>query len=112
MSDTRERLSDALRFWERGRLVYNLVLIVAVLVALGPEIPNVPPLVWLALVVAAVAANICYSLAYLPDLLVQMSAYAADWRRWGRPLVWLAGMTGSLALALLIIAPESWYAAN
>lgn len=96
----REQITDALRFWELGRVPYNLVLLLVVIAAvwfggdwrilfqLGP-----------ALVVLAVAANVAYCVAYPIDLFVQASEYREAWKsvRW---LLWLAGT----ALAALLAA--------
>jgi len=98
----RDALSDAIRYWEPRRIVYNLALAVVVLVSAVTfwmqirDRISFEPL--LALLVLAVLANVCYSAAYLMDLPMQLSSHAGIWKRW-RWLLWLFGMLFGVALA-------------
>lgn len=89
----RETITDALRFWEPLRVVYNLVLgaIVIVYFAMGWPASKATVTVngVLFLFVLAVLANVAYCAAYLGDLFVQFSGFRAAWRRvrWGLFLV-------------------------
>src|SRR5207247_7008468 len=82
----REAATDALGYWERRRILYNVVL---ALVAVGHFLAALPGsrtrLSWdtlFALFLLAVLANVCYSAAYLADLFVQLSGFRIAWTRW------------------------------
>jgi hypothetical protein len=108
---TREILTDAVRFWEILRAPYNIVLAGVVLTAhFGqpePQRHTVSPGSLVALGLAAVAANLLYCSAYLPDVFLQMTAYRNLWRRW-RWLLFTAGLLLASTLALLTVAP-AWF---
>jgi hypothetical protein len=108
---SREILTDAVRFWETLRAPYNVVLAGVVLAAhFGqPEAQRhaVGPGSLVALSLAAVAANLLYCSAYLPDVFLQMTAYRTTWRRW-RWLLFAAGLLLASILALLTVAP-AWF---
>ena len=98
----RDALSDAIRYWELRRVVYNLAL-AAVVVALAAAFwarieSRVSFELLLALVVLAVLANLCYCAAYFVDLPMQLSSHAGIWKRW-RWLLWIAGVLFGMALA-------------
>jgi hypothetical protein len=83
----REHITDAIRFWERGRVLYNLALVaisLAVLIAMNPDRQGWF-LMGFALLFLAVIANLLYCVAYPIDLLVQASDFRSVWRslRWG-----------------------------
>jgi hypothetical protein len=78
-------LDDALRYWERRRIGYNLVLAAIVI---GWDVftwPHYRPALaltpMLQLFVLAVIANVLYCAAYLVDLPTQTSSYREVWRR-------------------------------
>jgi len=101
-SSFRDTLSNALRYWEPRRLVYNGVLVVVVV---GCFVANWPdsrlafsaaePL--LIVFILAVLANVAYCAAYLPDLLLQQSALRDLWIRWR----WVLLALGTLFAAAL-----------
>ena len=68
----REALSNAVRYWEPRRLVYNAVLLIVVGGAFVAGLPvskrviSAEPLLFL--FIMAVLANIAYCGAYIPDL--------------------------------------------
>lgn len=104
----RERLSDALRFWEVGRLPYNLALAFTALgslsvqglltpAGLGPMAPYFP-----ALLALAGAANLLYCAAYPIDLILQASSFRPQRRAW-RLGLWSAGTLFAMALTWLIM---------
>ncbi len=101
----RVAITDALRFWEIGRIGYNLAL--AGLAAIVIGVTGVQWRDWIAhgplLVVCAVVANILYCAAYPIDLFVQASDFGAAWRRW-RWALWLTGTLFAAMLALLTLA--------
>lgn len=100
---------NSLAYWEIRRLAYNLVLTAIVLGVdlLGPARGELLRYQLLPLVLLAVLANLCYSTAYLPDLVLQYSSYRPLWLR-VRPLLFsfgliLAGVLAfNLATAMLL----------
>jgi Mn2+/Fe2+ NRAMP family transporter len=104
MSDTltfRDVLSNALAYWERRRLLYNAVLVVIVLVMFLIGQPETRRLLSFSGVVSfltlAVAANILYSVAYIPDIALQLSDYRDSWLKRRGWLFWFG-----LAFAALL----------
>ncbi len=100
----REAMTNALRFWETGRLYYNMALLLAVTAAIwvvaeevGATLLDLLP----TFIFAAIVANLVYCAAYPIDLLVQSSAYKAAWRQW-RWVLWLAGTMLAIVLALVM----------
>ena len=85
----RETITDALRFWEPLRVLFNAVLGVIVLgyfAAAWPQSRDSVTLNGIFFVfILAVLANICYCAAYLGDVFVQFSGFKEVWKRlrWG-----------------------------
>lgn len=98
----RDALSDAIRYWELRRIVYNLALaavVIALAIAFWARIESRLSFeLLLGLVVLAVLANVCYCAAYLVDLPMQLSSHVGAWRRW-RWLLWVFGILFGMALA-------------
>lgn len=105
---SREHITDALRFWELGRIPYNVALAALVLLAIGPSLfasatsweswaPFRP-----IFLILAVLANVLYCAAYPVDLFVQASDFRDGWRKW-RWALWLIGTALALAFAWLIL---------
>ncbi len=100
----REALTDAIRFWERRRIIYNLVLAVvvaihAVLSWLGPgPMPSITSDPLLSLFLLTVLANVAYCAAYVPDIPAQLSGFRAQWLRL-RFMVFLVGLAFAAILA-------------
>ena len=92
----REISSDAIRYWERCRIVYNLVLAAVVMVVFFLNLPvsleSLSGESVLGLFVLAVGANVLFCTAYLPDLFAQLSTYRIGWRqhRW---ILFAVGLT-------------------
>jgi hypothetical protein len=82
----REIMTDALRYWEPRRLLYNGILAIIVsgyFVALLPASRTVLTFDNALLVfVLAVLANLCYCAAYFADIFAQLSAFRDLWCRW------------------------------
>jgi hypothetical protein len=103
------RLRDAARYWEPRRIAYNLVLAAVVVAWLILTWPHFRPALTLQslllLLVLAAMANICYSAAYVADMLLQFSPLRRLWqrRRWG---LWLAGTLFGVLLACYWIEDE------
>jgi hypothetical protein len=87
MTDTSPRaaLSDAIRYWEPRRIMYNLALLAVVAAEFVAHLPasrtdvTFETLEWL--FVSAVLANIAYGAAHVVDVLAQLSAFRPTWLR-------------------------------
>jgi hypothetical protein len=81
----RESLTDAIRFWEPRRVIYNLVLSLIVVIYFMMGYPASRAALSidfiLGLFLLAVIANVAYCAAYLADIFVQGSAYRETWQR-------------------------------
>ncbi|MBL8522596.1 MAG: hypothetical protein JNN20_02790 [Betaproteobacteria bacterium] len=91
----REILTDAIRYWERMRIVYNLVLVLIVLAHLFAGWPQsegrlVPELAQ-SLFLLAVLANVAYCAAYPVDIFARLSDLHAVWLRY-RWILFAIGM--------------------
>ncbi|HUX32504.1 MAG TPA: hypothetical protein VMV51_01425 [Gemmatimonadaceae bacterium] len=100
---------DALRYWERRRIVYNVAL---ALLALGWVVltwPHFQPAFTLdslgKLLVLALLANVCYTTAYLVDLPLQQTAFRDTWLRY-RWTLFAAGLLLALLFAYYWIGDE------
>src|SRR5271157_115912 len=102
-------LSTAARFWEPGRLLYNAVLTLIVLLWLVLTWPHFRPALTLgsleAFIILALAANLCYCAAYLADFFMQGLLPSQHWRRFRQGL-WLLGMLFAIVLENYWIADE------
>jgi hypothetical protein len=83
---TRDALTDAIRYWERRRIVYNVALAAIVL---GLFVANLPAStahlnldLAQGLFVLAVLANVAYCAAYPVDVFAQMSGVRGTWLRY------------------------------
>ena len=100
----REALTDAIRFWEPRRIIYNLVLAVVVAIHavvswLGPgPMPEITSDPLLSLFLLAVLANVAYCAAYVPDIPAQLSGFRFQWLRL-RFAVFLVGLAFAAILA-------------
>ncbi len=96
-----ESITDAIRYWEMRRLIYNAVLasIVIAYFCLGlPSSKNgLSADFALSLFLLAVIANVAYCAAYVADIFAQMSDFRDAWRR----LRWIVFMVGTLFAAII-----------
>jgi hypothetical protein len=103
----RDALSNAIRYWEPRRLVYNLVLLLVVAAAFVARLPESLHVmrvdIILALFILAVLANILYCAAYVPDIALQFSSFRSAWLRY-RWLLLALGTLFASAIAFLCIA--------
>jgi ABC-type multidrug transport system fused ATPase/permease subunit len=84
----RDYATEAIRYWEPRRLLYNFLLFVVVVLTLWPSLPSyksvitIDSILWLFLL--AVLANVAYCAAYFVDIFVQASAFRSQWQqfRW------------------------------
>ena len=104
----RGALSDSIRFWERRRAFYNLVLTTTVVVWFAATWPHFRPALNLSsLVLFAILgliANACYCSAYLIDIPLQRTV-GVWWKR-RRAALWWMGMLFALLLTNYWIADE------
>lgn len=102
----RDVLSDAIRYWELRRLVYNVVLALIVLTYFVINWPQSRAAASfdgvLFLFVLAILANVCYCAAYLGDVFVQVSGLRDVWRRWR----WVLFVVGTVFAAII----TRWFA--
>jgi hypothetical protein len=94
-------LTDAIRYWEPRRFIYNGALALVVVGYFFAEWPASRTTVrvdgLLCLFALAVVANLCYCAAYVADLFVQLSGFQTVWLRWR----WLLLATGVVFAAIL-----------
>ncbi len=102
-------LTDAIRFWEPRRLIYNLVLAVVVVVWIVASWPHFRPALTphslLLLSILALLANVCYCAAYLVDIPMQCLSVGGSLRRlrWG---LWVIGTLFAILFENYWIADE------
>lgn len=101
-------LADAARFWERRRLLYNLLLLAVVLLWVMNTWPHFRPAITLQslgiMIVLALLANLCYCAGYLAEILIQNVTSSVAWQR-QRWAVWVVG-------TLLAILFENYWIAD
>ncbi|MBN1153691.1 hypothetical protein JXB12_02080 [candidate division KSB1 bacterium] len=84
----KEIFSNAIRYWEKKRIFYNLGLLVIVIIYFIKHLPKSLDTItfdWMLIFfVLAVLANVCYSFAYIVDIYLQFSEFSESWkkRRW------------------------------
>jgi hypothetical protein len=103
----RERVTEALRFWERGRIIYNLVLFgvcCAAILQLGLPLTLFFSRAILLWIVFGLIANLLYCAAYPVDLLVQASDFRGLWLSRGRQVLFVAGT----AIAAIFAYPAAF----
>ena len=87
--------TDAIKFWEKNRIIYNIILAVIVIGFIiygsfnGSEINIIDTVV--SLFILAVIANVLYTAAYIPDLFVQLSEFRETWLKY-RWILFLIGL--------------------
>jgi hypothetical protein len=90
----REYLTDAIKFWEPLRIVYNLTLaaIVILYFAIGYPLSKSAVTIdfCLGLFLLAVIANVAYCAAYIVDIFAQASGFRETWQK-SRKLLFLIG---------------------
>ena len=81
----RDALSDAIRYWEPRRILYNAALLLVVATTYWANLPASRAVVsaesLLVLFVLAVLANVAYCAAYIVDVVAQISAFRSTWLR-------------------------------
>jgi hypothetical protein len=104
----RALLSNALRFWEPRRLLYNLVLSAVTAAWVAVSWPHFRPAFTFAsippMAVLALLANVCYSAAYFVDIPMQTTSLIT--LRRGRWALWVIGTLFATVLASYWINDE------
>ena len=104
---SRETFMAAIGFWERGRLIYNLVLTGVVLfwlVATWPHFRAAMTLHSLLLLsILGLLANVCYCAAYIAEILLRSFSRTGERGRWE---VWALGTLFAFLVANYWIADE------
>ncbi len=104
MTTFRDIATDAVRYWEWRRLIYNGVLVLITvggfLLLMPRSLQTFEAKTVTGVLVLALAANVAYSAAYIPDLLAQRSSFREQWQRWR----WILFFIGT-ALAAAIAVP-------
>ena len=97
----RDYATDAVKFWEPRRILYNLVLTAIVLIYFAIGYPTSKMMVTLdfclALFILAVIANVAYCAAYIVDLFVQSSGFRELWQQYR----WLLFAIGTIFAAII-----------
>jgi hypothetical protein len=105
----RQSVSDAVRFWEPARLLYNFLLIGIAFfwfVATWPHFRGAMTLIHgLQIALLALIANACYCAAYLVDIGLQRTFSGDLLRRW-RWGLWILGTFFAIVLTNYWIADE------
>ena len=82
----REMVTDAIRYWEPRRLIYNAVLALIVIGYFCGSLPESRDSLsfdgFLFVFILAVLSNICYCAAYIADIFAQFSGFRALWLHW------------------------------
>src|SRR5690348_12813025 len=103
--DMRGFIGDAIRYWERHRIVYNLVLLAVVVAIFGANAAAFGRIVsldlFLQLFLLAVMANVAYCAAYPVDLTAQWSTLRPSWLR-VRWVLFLIGLAFATTIAQFI----------
>ena len=108
-SDQLPVIRDAVLYWERRRIGYNLVLAGVVTAWFGfswPHMRAALALPWLTGFIALAAlANVCYCAAYVIDVPLQYSFFRRTWQR-RRVILWIVGTLLATIIANYCIADE------
>ena len=92
----REMVTDALRYWEPRRIIYNAVLALIVIGYFCHSLPESRTALslngCLFVFILAVLANLCHCAAYVVDIFAQFSGFRVLWLRW-RWLLLALGIT-------------------
>ena len=110
LNNFRESLTDAIRYWEPRRILYNAVLAATVLTYFGLNYPASKESLLsvngaLFIFILAVLANVAYCSAYVADIFAQLSGFRLVWVKYRRILlivgIFFAGtITRFFALAM------------
>lgn len=103
MTFSKEILADAVRYWEKRRLIYNAVLAVITVGGFLLLMPRSLQVFEAKTVYGtfslALGANVAYCAAYIPDLVAQATGFGDRWRRW-RGWVFVFGVLLAAVIAV------------
>ena len=108
-------ITDSIKFWEIGRLIYNTILALIVIgffivgIMQGKKLDYLN--ISLGLFVLAIVANILYCSAYFIDIFIQLSAFQEFWKKYRWALLVLGILLASLFTCFVsheIFIPKSW----
>src|SRR5262245_28160513 len=101
----RDYATDAIKFWERQRIMYNLALTAVVILHFVLAYPASRTVLsldyFLQLFLLAVAANVVYCSAYLTDVFAQASTFREIWQNY-RWLLFAIGTTSAVIVTHFI----------
>jgi hypothetical protein len=93
-TDLRDYVTDAIKFWEPWRLIYNLTLAAIVILYFALAYPlsrsSLTVDFCLGVFLLVVIANVAYCAAYIVDIFAQASGFREVWRRY-RKLLFVIG---------------------
>ena len=99
-SNLREYATDAIKFWEPWRIVYNLALAAIVIIYFALAYPLSKSAITvdfaLGMFLLAVVANIAYCAAYVVDMFAQASGFREVWRRYRKVLFVIGTLFASI----------------
>jgi hypothetical protein len=99
-SNLREYATDAIKFWEPWRIVYNLALAAIVIIYFALAYPLSKSAITvdfaLGMFLLAVVANIAYCAAYVVDIFAQASGFREVWRRYRKVLFVIGTLFASI----------------
>ena len=96
---SRAAIWDALKFWERARVLFNVILLAYVLFRFGAALSALPHRLWSEVVAVGVFANIVYCAVYPLDLVLQSTSYRHMWCSFGRYAALFFNVSLGIALA-------------
>lgn len=110
MEPTENSKGEAIRYWERRRKVWNLLLVPpaglsygfasGMAIGIGDPPAFGWPVVAALFCLAALGANICYSFAYVIEFWIQGARAEAGYRKQGRTLLFAKGCFLGMGFAL------------
>ncbi len=112
-------VTDSIKFWEKGRLIYNIILTLIVIgffivgIMQGKKIAYLN--ISLGLFVLAIGANILYCSAYFIDIFIQLSAFQEFWKKYRWVLLVLGILLASIFAWVVsngMFIPRSWEGVN
>jgi hypothetical protein len=107
--EIRQIATEAIAYWEKRRVVYNLVLAAVTIVGHFTSTASWKPTIgtdlFLGLFFLAVIANVLYCAAYVPDAVVQVSDFR-DHRGKVRTVIFTIGTLFACVIAFAISHPS------
>jgi hypothetical protein len=106
-SELREYLTDAIKFWEPWRLLYNLALAAVVIIYFAIAYPSSKSALTvdlcLGLFLLAVVANVAYCAAYIVDIFAQASGFRDSWRRYRKALFVIGTLFAAIITRFIVM---------